>query len=276
MKGMIVFFIMAVLLLGTQCAVNSYAADIDARATVEEMLTNYYYSNSDGRSRAVMEIVSRTGQTRTRDFVILRKNVPDSRDQFYYVYFYEPSDVRGVVFLVNKHIDRDDDRWLYLPAIDLVRRISANDKRSSFVGSDFTYEDVSGRHLDDDTYEYMGEMVLESEGLLDKRKALKIKAVPKDTAGVEFSYRVIWVDKEYVLPLKVEHYNKRDELYKVFEALEIETIQDTPTITKGVMRDAETGAHTVMEFQEVEYELGIAEDIFTERYLRRPPREWIK
>lgn len=248
----------------------------DARPIIEKMLHNYYYSNTDGRSHAVMEIVSRNGQKRTRDFVILRKNIPDSLDQFYYVYFYEPSDVRGVVFMVNKHIDRDDDRWLYLPAIDLVRRISANDKRSSFVGSDFTYEDVSGRRLNDDQYEYVGEESFNDSSGLGTRTAIIIKAVPKEKSLVEFSYRKVWVDKEYLLPLKVEHYNKRDELYKVFLALTIETIQDTPTIIKGVMRDLESKGETTMEFKEVEYDLGITDDIFTERYLRRPPGEWIK
>jgi len=248
----------------------------DARPIIEKMLHNYYYSNSDGRSHAMMEITSRNGQKRNRDFVILRKNIPDSLNQFYYVYFYEPTDVRGVVFLVHKQNQRDDDRWLYLPAIDLVRRISANDKRSSFVGSDFTYEDVSGRRLSDDEYEYVGEEAFQSFGKVADRTAIIIKAIPKERGAVEFSYRMIWVDKEYLLPLKVEHYNKRNEMYKVFEALHIEIIQETPTIIKGIMKDLENKSQTIMEFKEVEYDLGIDDDIFTERYLRRPPGEWIK
>ena len=248
----------------------------DARPIIEKMLHNYYYSNSDGRSHAMMEITSRNGQKRNRDFVILRKNIPDSLNQFYYVYFYDPTDVRGVVFLVHKQNQRDDDRWLYLPAIDLVRRISANDKRSSFVGSDFTYEDVSGRRLSDDEYEYVGEEAFQSFGKVADRTAIIIKAIPKERGAVEFSYRMIWVDKEYLLPLKVEHYNKRNEMYKVFEALHIEIIQETPTIIKGIMKDLENKSQTIMEFKEVEYDLGIDDDIFTERYLRRPPGEWIK
>lgn len=248
----------------------------DARPIIEKMLQNYYYSNSDGRSHAMMEITSRNGQKRNRDFVILRKNRADSLNQFYYVYFYEPTDVRGVVFLVHKQNDRDDDRWLYLPAIDLVRRISANDKRSSFVGSDFTYEDVSGRRLSDDEYEYAGEEKFPGTEKVGDRTAIVIKATPKEKNVVEFAYRMIWVDKEYILPLKVEHYNKHNEVYKVFEALNIEMIQETPTIIKGIMKDLESKSQTVMEFKEVEYDLGIEDDIFTERYLRRPPSDWIK
>lgn len=242
----------------------------DPKQIVSRMLLNYYYSNDDGKAKVYMEIVSKTGQKRTRDFVILRKDQEDGGPQLYYTYFYKPEDVRGVVFMVHKHINKDDDRWLYLPAIDLVRRISANDKRSSFVGSDFTYEDVSGRHLEDDNYQFLG------EEKINNYDCYVIKAIPKDKGSVEFAYRKIWVDKELYLPIKVEHYNQRDEVYKLYETLKIENIQNTPTITKGKMTDLENHHYTIMEFKDVKYNLNLPEDIFTERFLRRPPREWIK
>lgn len=249
---------------------RSFTQEVNPKEIVEKMLLNYYYANDDGRSRVYMEIVAKNGQKRTRDFIILRKDKEEGADQFYYTYFYKPEDVRGVVFLVNKHIDRDDDRWLYLPAIDLVRRISANDKRSSFVGSDFTYEDVSGRHLEEDDYQYLGEEVWED------KDCFVIKAVPKDKGEGEFAYRKIWIEKKYLLPLKVEHYNNRNELYKVFYTLETKIVQQTPTVTKAKMVDVENNHYTYIEFNDVQYNVGTPEDIFTERYLRRPPREWVK
>ncbi len=257
-------------LLALFAAVSVFAQDVDPKQIISKMLLNYYYSNNDGRAKVYMEIVSGTGQKRTRDFVILRRDKQEGGDQFYYAYFYKPEDVRGVVFMVHKHIDRDDDRWLYLPAIDLVRRISANDKRSSFVGSDFTYEDVSGRHLEDDDYQFLGEEKVSGYD------CYVIKAIPKDKGTVEFAYRKIWVDKNLYLPIKVEHYNQRGELYKVYETLKIENIQNTPTITKGKMSDLENNHYTIMEFKKVEYNIGLPEDIFTERFLRRPPREWVR
>ena len=73
-------------------------------------------------------------------------------EQKYFMYFYQPADVKDMTFMVQKHSGRDADRWLFVPAISMVRRIAARDKSSSFVGSDFSYEDVSGRYLEDDTH----------------------------------------------------------------------------------------------------------------------------
>ena len=103
-----------------------------------------YYSGDDGRSKVQMTITDTQGRTRQREFVILRYDVEDGGRQNFYVYFKKPSDVREMAFMVHKYIDRDDDRWLYLPALDLVKRIAASDKRTSFVGSHFFYEDVKG------------------------------------------------------------------------------------------------------------------------------------
>ena len=126
------------------------------RSVMEQMLLAYYYSGKDVREDVLMRIVNRQGQARKRHLTMLRLDQTDGGEQSYYLYFREPADVEGMSFLVVKHPGRDDDRWLYVPAIDLVKRIATSDKRTSFAGSDFTYEDVSGRDLDEDTHELVG------------------------------------------------------------------------------------------------------------------------
>ena len=74
-------------------------------------------------------------------------------DQKYYLHISYPSDLKNTVLLVWKHPGSDDDRWLYLPALDLAKRIAASDKRTSFLGSDFLYEDISGRDVTADTHQ---------------------------------------------------------------------------------------------------------------------------
>ena len=114
-----------------------------------------YYQGADGKAKVRMTITNKQGQKRRREFIILRKDVSEGGDQKYFVYFHRPGDVRKMVYMVHKHVElkKDDDKWLYLPALDLVKRIAAGDKRTSFVGSDFLYEDVSGRSLAEDTHE---------------------------------------------------------------------------------------------------------------------------
>ena len=104
-----------------------------------------YYAGQDGRAEARMKITDSQGRSQYRQFTVLRKNHQPGGEQDLMVFFSRPSDVRNTVFRVARHPGADDDRWLYLPGLDLVKRIAAGDQRTSFVGSDFFYEDVSGR-----------------------------------------------------------------------------------------------------------------------------------
>ena len=110
-----------------------------------------YYQGDDGRARLKMTIVDAQKRTRLRDMTVLRWDArpgkkPETQpgekaaeftgEQKFYIYFHEPADVNRMAFLVHKHLDKDDDRWLYLPKLDLVKRIAGSEKRTSFVGSE--------------------------------------------------------------------------------------------------------------------------------------------
>ena len=224
-----------------------------------------YYAGDDGRSEVTMTITDAQERKRTREFVILRRDIADGGEQKFYVYFSRPTDVRKMVFMVHKHIEieRDDDRWLYLPALDLVKRIAASDKRTSFVGSHFFYEDVSGRSIQEDTHE----LVETTE------TAFVLKHAPKDPGSVEFSSYTTWIDKKTYIPTKAVYLDKQGKEYRIVEALEIKDIQANPTVIKSRVQDLAGGGHTVSEFKKVKYDIGLKDNIFTERFLRRPPRE---
>jgi len=236
----------------------------DVQTIVNKANIVAYYQGDDGKATVKMTITDKQGNTREREFNILRKDVQDGGDQNYFVYFQRPADVRRMVYLVHKHADvnKDDDRWLYLPALDLIKRIAAGDKRTSFVGSDFLYEDVSGRSLEEDTHE----LAQTTDTLF------VIKNVPKKPETVEFSYYNVAVDRKTFVPMKMEFYDKQGQLYRVIESQKVEEIKGFPTVTKSVVRDLKTGGRTEMQFTNVDYNIGIG-DVFEERYLRRPPRE---
>ena len=239
----------------------------DVQTIVNKANIVAYYQGKDGKAKVKMTITSKRGQKREREFNILRKDVEDGGDQKYFVYFLRPPDVRRTVYMVHKHADpsKDDDRWLYLPDLDLDRRIAAGDKRTSFVGSDFLYEDVSGRSLEEDTHE-----LVETTD-----KLFVIKNVPKQPDTVEFSYFNVSIDRKTYVPMKMEFYDKENKLYRVIESQKVEKIQDFPTVVKSVVSNLKTGSKTEMEFTKVKYDIDL-EDIFQERYLRRPPREAIR
>jgi hypothetical protein len=239
----------------------------DVQTIVNKANIVAYYHGKDGKAKVKMTIMNKRGQKREREFNILRKDVEDGGDQKYFVYFLRPPDVRRTVYMVHKHADpgKDDDRWLYLPDLDLDRRIAAGDKRTSFVGSDFLYEDVSGRSLEEDTHE-----LVETTD-----KLFVIKNVPKKPDTVEFSYFNVSIDRKTYVPMKMDFYDKENKLYRVIESQKVEKIQDFPTVVKSVVSNLKTGSKTEMEFTDVKYDIDL-EDIFQERYLRRPPREAIR
>ncbi len=250
----------------------------DGKLTVEQIVekTNRvsYYQGSDGRAQVSMKIVDEQGRERNRQFTILRRDEPGKEagdaefcgDQQFYVYFHRPADVNKMVFMVHKHLQKDDDRWLYLPALDLVKRISAVDKRTSFVGSHFYYEDVSGRHIEDDTHELVEET----------KNYYVLKNTPKNPKSVEFAYFKMWVHRETFLVVKTEYYDGQDKKYRTYEAKKVEDIQGYPTVTQARMNDLRTNGYTEMTYDKVSYDLGLPDDIFTERYLRLAPKQYLR
>jgi outer membrane lipoprotein-sorting protein len=265
------------LTLAAAAGLGGLYAQQAATPSVDEIVarTNQaaYYQGKDGRAQVQMTVTDGQGRTRERQMTILRRDEqPEGKDESYcgdqklYVYFTRPADVNKMVFMVWKRLDRDDDRWLYLPGLDLAKRIAASDKRTSFVGSDFFYEDVSGRRTSDDTHELTG--TTEAHFLL--------KHTPKDPASVEFSYYTMAVDRQTFVPTTIEFYDRNGSKYRVYEALEIRDVQGYPTVVKAKMSDLRTGANTVNTYTDVAYDVGIPEDIFTERYLRAPPRKYLK
>jgi len=259
----IIILIFSTLLFATNDS-NLPETITDVESVVNKANLMAYYQGKDGKAKVKMTITNKKGQQRFREFIILRKDVKDGGDQNYYVYFLKPADVRKMVFMVHKHTDpkTDDDRWLYLPGLDLVKRIAAGDKRTSFVGSDFLYEDVSGRSLEEDTHE----IIKTTDDLFT------IKNVPRQPDTVEFSYYNVSIDRKTFIPMKMEYYDKKGKLYRIIESKKIETIQDFPTVVKSVVSDLNTGGKTEMEFSDVKYHIKLG-DIFTERYLRKPPKE---
>ncbi len=239
---------------------------MDVNEVVKKANYMAYYQGDDGIAKVKMVITDSQGRKRVREIEILRKDIEDGGDQKFYLYFLSPSDVEGMVYMVHKHVGKDDDRWLYLPALDLVRRISARDKRSSFVGSDFVYEDISGRSIDSDEHKILSE----------DDEYIVLRNIPKDPDIVEFSFYDVYVRKSDFLPVKIEFYGKDGNLQRRIVAKKIETIDGHPTVVESVAENLSTGGKTVLTFSQVKYDVGIEDNIFTERFLRRPPRKWLR
>ncbi len=257
-----------IFLIGLVVVSSAQAAEplTDARSIVTNANLATYYAGADLRTETRMLITDAQGRTQRRQFTILRQDVVDGGEQNMLVVFSQPSDVRGTVYLVNKQPGEDDNRWLYLPGLDLVKRISVGDKRTSFVGAHSFYEDVSGRWVEADQHE-----------LIETTDSYYVlKHTPLDSDAVEFVSYTTWIDRTTFLPMKTEYLNAAGTVYRLVEALGVEQIQEYPTITHFRVSNLETGGNTEIRMRWAEYDQQLPDDLFSERSLRKPPMDWLK
>jgi len=257
----------SLLLIGLLFSVSASSNELtDANEIINKANLAAYYSADDGSARARMIIVDAQGNKQMRQFTILRKDQADLGNQDLLVFFSRPTDVNGTVFRVVKKVNHDDDRWLYLPALDLVKRISAGDKRTSFVGAHFFYEDVSGRNPAEDDF-----TLLKTDD-----KFYTLKAVPKDRNSVEFDHYIVKINKTTFLPMQVDYYNSQGKKTRSMAVLQTKVIQGFTTVMHSKITQHANGSYTEMQFRNVKYNVGLPDNIFSERSLRSPPKAWLK
>ena len=221
----------------------------------------------DSQSQIKMTLIStRGGKKRTRSRVLtsIEKLYEDGRfHSKSLLLFSQPKEVKGTAFLNWDRIGGEvDDQWLYLPALKKVRRIRATDKSRSFQGSDFSYEDLSGRELDSDNYELIG------EDSFNGTQCYKINAIPleKDT---QYSSRIIWIDKKNFLMKKIEFFDKKNNLFKILDIPDHVKNGDYWTAIKMTMFNVKKSHSTELEILKVDYDQGLKDNIFSESYLKR-------
>ena len=102
-----------------------------------------------------------------------------------------------------------------------------------------------------------------------------LRNTPKDTSVVEFASYLTWIDQQTFLPMKIEYENNAGRVYRRVEVIEVQDIEGHPTVTKSRVSDLDANGHTDMQFRFIDYDVGLPADVFSERSLRRPPREWL-
>jgi len=259
---MIRFLTIASTLAAAAFALPAHA--LSGEEVIRNQLASHYQAGKDFQANVTMRLINARGSRRERTLNLWRVNTGTAGDQRYLISFDAPADVRDMGFLVWKYARKDDDRWLYFPALKAVRRVAADDKRSSFVGSDFTYEDISGRDLEEEQHELVrGES-------LDDRPVYVVESKPR-SAGT-YARRLSWIDSERWLPLKEEYYDAEDKLQRTFHADEVLMIGGHWTVAARTMANAQTGHRTEVVFNSMRYDHGLADEQFTERSLRSPPK----
>lgn len=217
----------------------------------------------------IMELTDKRGKKRIRKTKSFRKYFGEEKRTV--IHYLSPKNVKHTAFLTYDYPDanKDDDQWLYLPALRKVRRISAADRGDYFLGTDFTYEDIkkeSKVNIEDYTRktlraeEFAGHPCYVVE-------ATPINADVADELG--YGKVVQWVDSNIWMIRKAAFYDTRNKPLKTIITRDIRQVQGIFTAHHIEVKNHKTGHKTVFQFSSVDYEKGVSDDYFTERALRR-------
>jgi outer membrane lipoprotein-sorting protein len=216
-------------------------------------------SYKDSKSDVTMTLINANHQERERHMstITLEKEGGDLS----LMTFLSPADVKGTKFLNYEHIQKDDDQWLYIPALKRVKRIASESKSGSFMGSEFSYEDLSS--FDVNKYTYQGEAKLV---ILNGKKAYQYERQPvSQNSG--YSKQISWTDADTFLILQVDYYDRKHELIKTAYFENYKKISGVYRVGKMIMKNHQNDKQTILIWNNETIKNGLQEKDFHQRVL---------
>jgi len=208
-----------------------------------------------------MVMINAAGQKTVRDMksATLEKEGGDKS----LMEFLSPADVKGTKLLTYQHVDKDDDQWLYLPALKRIKRISSRNKTGSFMGSEFSYEDIASQEVE--KYTYPGETV---EVPCGEKTCYKGERIPKDRLS-GYTKQITWVDKDTFLVQKVEYYDRKNTLLKTATFSDYKKIDGVWRVGKIDMKNHQNDKETILIWVDDKVKAGLTDKHFNKRVLKQ-------
>ncbi len=261
MKTLKLTLVSAIIILISGFTSTAFA---QSKLTAREIVDKAYNlpTGDDMTSNLTMTLINKNGDERvrkikqfSRDFGKVEKKI---------MFFISPADVRNTSFMDWSYDDpgKSDDMWIYLPALKKVKRISSDSKSDYFMGSDFTYDDLGDRKVDDDTHKLL------KEETIDGVKYYVIESTPKDPDYM-YSKTITWIREDNFVGLKKEFYDEDGELLKVLHIKKVENIGGFLTRTQSEMDNVQKNHKTIIKLENVKYNTGIPASKFSERMMMR-------
>lgn len=237
---------------------NISAQTISGRKIIQKVKDR---PNGDTRSSEMtMKLINKRGRIRERKVISYSMDVgKNKKDKKTIMFFLYPGDVKGTGFLTWDYdeIGREDDKWLYMPAMKKTRRISGSSaKKDYFMGTDFTYDDMGSRSVDEDSHKFLREQTI------DGYKCWVVESIPKDEREI-YSKKISWIRQDCLMALKVEYYDKLGNLQRKLEVSDIEKTDGFWTAKKMHMSNVQTGHRTILTIENPKFNIGLKENTFT-------------
>jgi len=239
--------------------------------TAQEIAQKVHDRDDGDNSISTMEmiLIDRSGNKRIRNLKTFTKD--KGEDTLKLMFFLTPADVKNTAFLTYDYEDsnKDDDQWLYLPELHKVKRIASSDKSSSFMGSDFTYSDMTSRNVNDYNYKIM------KEPMVNSHKTWQMLVVPKSEKTIEetgYTKSIVFIRQDNFVIVQALNYIKAGKKLKYMMVNDLEKIDGIWTIKEIQMvtkKDRKTLHTTVLKFSDIKYNQNLEESLFTTRTLQR-------
>jgi len=255
------------LIVFTLCsAPQAYSAQ-DARSIMEQV-----DARDDGDNQTAdlqMTLIDQNDNERKRTIKLFSKD--KGRDTWRMQFFLAPADVKDTGFLTYDYYggDQDDDQWLYLPDLRKTKRIASSDKSSSFMGSDFSYADMTRRVLDEWDYKLL------KEDLVDGQKVWLIETLPVSKAVEDrYGYKksIVYVRQDNFMVIRAIHVLKSGNKVKYMEVKKIDQIDGIWVAVETWMkttRNKRTLHRTILTMDDIKYNQDLDESIFSVRQLEK-------
>ncbi|MBT7974124.1 MAG: outer membrane lipoprotein-sorting protein [Candidatus Marinimicrobia bacterium] len=248
MKRIITISVLASLLMGQ--------SGIEIAKMVDEKL-----SPKDMSNKTKMVLTNSKGKTRAN--TMISKTMDGNKKQI--IWFLEPKDDKGVAFLKIEHDDKDDEMRMWLPAFKKIRRISSKKKGDSFMGSDLSYEDMSSRDLKDNDHNRL------DDEIINGKDCFVLEVQPKKEAKSSYSKHISWIEKSSLMAIKENSYDKRGQLKKKKE-FSHKLLKGYYLMDRIFVEDVQKKHTTEVSFEDIKVDMGIKENLFQEKNLKRMPR----
>lgn len=222
------------------------------------------YQIGDQKNKVILHLIEKDGTKKKIEASRYWKNyrAKEGLDSKMLLVTDFPPDSRGISFLIWDYSqeNKTDDLWLYLPALRMVRRISAQDQNDAFLGSDLTFGDMGQRRLDEDEHK-----LLREEGYLGTQTYV-VESVPKEKTSI-YSKKVSWISKDNWTVLKIDYYDRNSKLLKR-QTIEWQSLDNFSVWKKTEVTNVQNGHRTIFEVSDLRVNGGLEDEDFTERSLK--------
>ena len=220
-------------------------------------------------TETTMTLITERGQIRERRMETLQRLQPNGIDSKLVMKFSAPADIRGVGYLQIENSEADDDQWIYLPALKKSRRLVANNRKDSFMGSDFSYGDFSRPKVD--THEHR---LLRQEPS-DGRDCFVVESIPRDDSVRDdrgYSRKLTWVRPDSFLESRIDYFDLRNELLKSQIATDHQIVEAATGrwfVMHREMTNLQTQHKTILHIERAKAGVPTPDDAFTPQTIEK-------